>query len=83
MSDFTVLALFLLALLFFSWASTTSSTCPGARLLFNVSERGAGCVDVIVGDVSTPSPVSKSIEAVHLELATPSIFISTPKCKSP
>jgi len=65
MSVFTVLARFLLALLFFSWASTTSSTCPGARLAFNVSERGVGCVDGIVGAVSTPSPVSKIIEAVH------------------
>ena len=65
MSVFTVLALFLLSLFFFSWASTTSSTCRGARLAFNVSEGGGGCVDVIVGAMSTPSPVSTRLEAVQ------------------
>jgi len=82
MSVFTVLALFRLALFFFSWASTTSSTCRGAQLASKVSEGGGGCVDAIVGAVSTPLLASTGVEVVQQEAASATNLSSTSKCKS-
>jgi len=65
-----------------SWASTTSSTCPGAWLAFNVWGGSGECVDVLVGVVSTPSLVSMGVEVVQQEAVSATNSSSTSKCKS-